>query len=245
MTEAEAPLLAGYDFVDFGCSAGGSMAFARDHLGARRGLGLDIDRRKVEATREAGFEAEVTDVTTLDPAQAGTTRFAILAHFLEHLPELALAEACIDAAVRVADEFVFIRQPWFDADEALREMGLKLYWSDWHGHPNHMRLAELRAPLDRMLRQGRIGGYVLFGRTPVTDSDDRTIHPLSAPRNQHHWELELHGAKPSVAFGFPVYRELGALVRTRADAVRAGAHRFLAGCVPLDGGGTLGQPAGA
>jgi hypothetical protein len=54
--------LKGFDFVDFGCSAGGSIVWAARKFGGRRGLGVDINPGKV--------------------------RFATMIDFLEHLPTL-------------------------------------------------------------------------------------------------------------------------------------------------------------
>lgn len=232
------PLLTDFDFVDFGCSTGSSLAFGVDHVGGRRGLGFDIDPRKVEKTRAAGYSAEVADVTKLDPAVVGTADFALMLHFLEHLPTAALAEACIDAAVRVADEFVLIRQPYFDADETLERLGLKLYWSDWHGHPNHMSAAALRAPLERLLGEGRIGGYVVFARGAIADSTHTAVHPVGSPRDQHAWTEAEHGPKPVVAFDPPIYREIGAVIRTRAAVVRPSVYVHLANAVALHEGGS-------
>ncbi len=43
--------LSAYDFVDFGCSSGDSIAFGKNHLGGHRGLGRDINPNKVGAAR--------------------------------------------------------------------------------------------------------------------------------------------------------------------------------------------------
>ena len=145
-----------YDFVDFGCSKGGSIDFAVKKLGGSRGVGLDVDPRKVEATRQAGYEAHIADVSELDPEKLGTTRFVVMAHFLEHLPTLDAASRCIRSAVRVADEFVFIRQPYFDADEYLASLGLRLYWSHWRGHKNHMKAADFHDILGDLLARRKI-----------------------------------------------------------------------------------------
>ncbi len=56
--------LSAYDFVDFGCSYGESIAFCKDQLGEHRGLRLDFDPKKVDAARAAGCDAEVAGITT-------------------------------------------------------------------------------------------------------------------------------------------------------------------------------------
>ena len=81
--ESRAIDISQYDFLDFGCSTGGSMRFGQQRLGGKRGLGIDIDEQKVAATRMAGYDAECVDLT--DPKRfSGKVRFTILSHFLEH-----------------------------------------------------------------------------------------------------------------------------------------------------------------
>ena len=104
-----------YDFVDFGCGQGGSIDAAERMFGGRRGIGLDIDSRKVDAVRMAGYEARVCDVTKIS-SKANSVRFVMMSHFLEHLPGRNDAVACIKSACNLAREFVFIQQPYFDAD---------------------------------------------------------------------------------------------------------------------------------
>lgn len=222
--------LGDYDFVDFGCSTGGSIQFAQKTLGGVRGLGLDINAAKVEAAKRAGFEAQLADVTALDPERLGTVRFVTMLHFLEHLTSLDLADQCIRAACRVADEYVFIRQPFFDADRYLEACGLRLYWSHWHGHRNHMKAADFQAILDDLLARRKIRRFVLFNRTPVVDSDDPCIHPLSSPINQHQWDGQVHDPKPYYKFQLPVYREIGAFIYTRAERLDEKPQRCLLSC---------------
>ncbi len=138
-----------FDYADFGSSKGGSLGYGQNVLGGKRGIGLDIDPEKVEQTRDAGFEAAEIDVTTL-VAQPDCVRFVTMIDFLEHLPGIPLAQQCIAAAVEASTEFVFIRQPWFDADGYLFSRGLKLCWSDWCGHPNAMTSLQLYRALSQL-----------------------------------------------------------------------------------------------
>ena len=48
--------LAPYDFVDFGCSSGGSIKFAMERLGGVNGIGVDLDPEylKAHAARPRG-----------------------------------------------------------------------------------------------------------------------------------------------------------------------------------------------
>jgi hypothetical protein len=230
MTVQPSATFDGYDFVDFGCSSGGSMQFAKHKLGGSRGVGLDIDQNKVDASRRAGFDAHVADVTAIDANSTGTVRFVTMMHFLEHLYTLEMAEKCIRSACSIADEFVFIRQPFFDADDYLAEFGLRLYWSHWHGHRNHMTAADFQRILEDLLSQGQIRRFILFNRTKITDSDDPCVHPLSSPINQHQWEAGKHAPKDYHEFDTGVYREVGAIIQTRAPKLDEKPLRLLLSC---------------
>ena len=219
-----------FDFVDFGCSTGGSMEFARGRLGGVRGLGLEMDPAKVAACRKAGFEAHEIDVSTLDPRRTGTVRFSVLSHFLEHLPSLKLAGKCIESAIAVSDEFVLIRQPYFDADYYLKALGLNLYWSNWIGHKNHMMARDFRDILDPLLARRRFRRYFMFSRSRIADSNDPCLHPLSSPIDQCEWDAAVHGEKPFYNFSVPVYREIGVLIHTRARKLDEKPRRFLLSC---------------
>ena len=197
-----------HDFVDFGCSTGGSMVFATRLLKGGPGFGIDIAPEKVAKARAAGHEAYVADARALLNAP-NAVRFAVLSHFLEHLPTIKDAIACIRSAVTVARDFVFIRQPWFDADGYLLSNGLKLYWSDWDGHTNTMSTLEMY----RAIRSAdRVAEFAIYGHEPIEDSTSTDIHPLSSPVNSHRWDEAAAGPKPHVTFSQPVYREMVAVI---------------------------------
>lgn len=203
--------LSEYDFLDFGCSGGGSMTFARDHFSAKRGLGLDIDQNKIAATKAAGFEAAYADLSV--PIEyLGKSRFAIMSHFLEHVPSPDIAGKIIETACLASTDFVFIRLPWFDSDGPLAQMKLKCFWSDWGGHTNHMTSAELYLILLRLRQRGLVYGFRIFGHVPVANANADCLIPLDAPVNQHHHNESLHGPKGAGALPFPCFRELIAMV---------------------------------
>ena len=203
--------LAGYDFLDFGCGAGGSIELGRIRFGGRRGLGLDNRPEKVAAAREAGYDAEVCDVTSL-MLQPDSVRFVLLSHFLEHLPSLADAKRCLLAACMVAREYVYVCQPYFDADGYLFDKGLKLYWSDWTGHPNRMTSLELYCCIRDIASRVPIQRFAIYRRGKITDSHETVIHAVASPVDQHDWQAMTHPEKPPTPFNYPVYKELGALI---------------------------------
>ena len=197
-----------FDFLDFGCSKGASLRFGMKTLKGRRGLGIDIDASKVEKTRQAGFQACQADIRGLD-AHPDCVDFVVMSHFLEHLPSLSDGNACIRTACTAARRFVFIRQPWFDADGYLFARNLKLYWSDWDGHPNAMTCLQLYRCLRQIRKASR---FRIYGRDRIWRSDDRAVIPLSAPSNSREWDPPPHSKRCMVDFQTPIYREVAAFV---------------------------------
>lgn len=196
-----------FDFVDFGCSVGGSMKFARTAFDGGRAIGIDIDETKVERTREAGYEAVLADAT--DPSQfSGQARFSILSHFLEHLPSYEAVARSLETAIRISEDFVFVRQPWFDSDGELFREGLKFYWSDWHGHPMTLTSLQMYRAVRKALDAGTIARATVYGFKSVVDTDDECVIPLSAPLNSSKFDPTLHGAKVSPPLQLTAYREL-------------------------------------
>ena len=200
-----------YDFVDFGCSKGGSIDWSMKFLGGKRGLGIDISPPKVTATKEAGFDA--IEYNLLKLPQEKLFRFAILSHMLEHVPDLKMVQAFIQAACVVSKEFVLIRQPYFDSDGMLFQHGLKTYWSDWHGHPNCMTTFDLYKILQRLKDKGLVKAFSIHGKTHIPHSDHPRVHPLSSPEDQHAYDPDIHPPKPKrIDFDFPVYFETVAFI---------------------------------
>ena len=167
------------DHIDFGCSKGGSLDFAKKRLGGERGLGIDIDLAKVAATHEAGFEAIQYDIAQLPNRKL--VRFVIMSHFLEHLPQLIDVKNMIRKACQISKKFVYIQQPFFDADGYLLEKGLKLFWSDWRGHPNRMTSLEMFLTQRDLQSEGFKFSFSLYAHKPVEDSNDPCVHRLNAP----------------------------------------------------------------
>jgi hypothetical protein len=224
--------LSPYDFVDFGCSLGGSIKFAQVAFAGGTGIGIDIDEKKVERTREAGYEAVLADAT--DPRQfAGHARFSVLSHFLEHLPSYETVVRSMDTAIRISDEFVFVRQPWFDSDGELLRDGLKFYWSDWHGHPMTLTSLQMYRTVRKALEAGSIARATIYGFKAVSDTDDECIIPLSAPLNSSKYDPEIHAAKPSPPIPITAYRELVVILAKKDPEITETLLRRFPGIVTL------------
>lgn len=203
-------VLSNYDFLDFGASAGGSLEFGRGRLGGTRGLGIDIDAQKLQLMRAAGYECVQGDVTKL-ALPADSVRFVVMSHLLEHLSGLADIQAAISSAARVASDFLFIRGPYFDADNYLESLGLRLYWSHWTGHTYHIGVTELALVLTRL----GLSDHLILLSGPIPDSSHPAVHPLASPIDQHEYDPGAHSPKPLVQFDRPVFQELVCFARLR------------------------------
>lgn len=190
------------------------MAFATRAFKGGAAVGIDIDPAKVERTRAAGHNAVLADATNPDQFE-GNVRFSIMSHFLEHLPDLETVSRAVSTAIRISDEFVFIRQPWFDSDPELLRMGLKFYWSDWHGHPMTLTSLQMYRTVRRHLDSGRIARVSIYGNTPVLSTDHEAVLPLSAPLNSGKYDQALHGKKKKAKFKIPAYKELVVVIAKR------------------------------
>ncbi len=205
--------LKGFDFIDFGCSAGGSIDWARKRFGGRRGLGVDISPDKVAAARAAGYEAMLADGARLDQF-TGKVRFATMIHFLEHLPSIEAARKVVATALSISRDFLYVRQPWFDSDGGLMRRGLKLYWSHWRGHPLPMTSLQAYALFEELRRARRCARFAIYGRGAIASSDDPAVLPLTAPSDSHQYEPARDGPKPSITLD-GVFTELVVIAAPR------------------------------
>jgi hypothetical protein len=188
------------DFLDLGSSKGGSIEYCRKRFEAGRGIGADLNERKVEQAKHAGFQAVRADAADLKLQKR--VRFVSMMQFLEHLPDLATVERVINSAAASATDFLFIHHPSFEGEEYLSGEGLRQYWWHWRGHPAHVRVADYCNMLDRAgLRQ-----YAIRYIDPITDSSHSAILPDSAPIDQLDYDHAAHGSKPFVRFPQPLWR---------------------------------------
>lgn len=198
--------LRAYDFLDFGAGVGRSLDFCTERLGGRRGLGIEINEDKVRKAQDLGREVVLGDILALpDDCRV---RFVSMMDFLEHLRTPKKVERILDVAVRCAEDFLFIRHPSFEDEAYLGELGLRQYWHDWGGHPSHLLLSDFARILDKL----GVHAWSVRFRKPIRSSDDPTIIPLGAPRNQLAYDPETCGPKPSIEFAKPVHRMLDILV---------------------------------
>jgi SAM-dependent methyltransferase len=199
-----------YEFLDFGCSKGSSLDFARRRFRARgAGLGVEIDPRKVAQALEKGFDVVEGDLHALRGKRC--VRFVSMVQFLEHLPELGEVERVIAKAAELATDFLYIHHPSFDAENLLLSQGLRLYYHHWAGHTAHVRSAQFFEIFERLgLLQ-----YCVRPQKPIFDSSHASILPSTAPIDQHEYDPHLHGPKPLLGFPEPIYQYLELFVALR------------------------------
>ncbi len=199
------------NYIDIGCSKGDSLDFLQKVLPLKRGIGIDIDNQKIKIAKERGFDVHLMDI--FDIPNKKLINFSTLFHILEHLtPDISTYEF-LNKIISFSKDFVFIRQPYFDADNLLAKAGLKFFWSDWHGHPNHMLHKDFVKIFERLREEKLILDYTIYGHIPILDSSSDTLLPLSVPIDQLGYDKSKHGEKPIVKFNFLAFREIMAVIR--------------------------------
>ena len=218
-----------YEFIDFGCSHGGSVKQAAKLFDTRGcGIGVDINPEKIRLARKNGVDA--INFKIQDIPEEKLFRFTVMSHFLEHVPSFTDVKKFIEKSCKISTEFVFIKQPYFDADGYLFRNGFKCFWSDWRGHPNCMSSLVFHNVLSQLRNRGLLSDFSIHARGPIDDSDDRRIHPIESPIDQHEYDPDMHPPKRAgFRFEFPVYYEL--VVFVSIDSVR---HEGLCSRYPCD-----------
>ncbi len=252
-----------YDFLDFGCSSGGSIEHYEKIFRAK-GLGLDIDPKKVKLSIQKGFDAIVFDITKIEIKQKvrlgimsyflkhiqsifdsivfditkielkQKVRFCIMSHFLEHIPSIKNVKILIEKACFVIDEFLIIRQPYFDADHYLFINGFKFFWSDWTGHSNHMTLLNFYNILKPLKDNNKLKKFSFYGLHPVIDSNNDAIHNLDSPTNQHAWNKQKHSVKNYIKFSIPIYKEILVIVDLNGSSTEQVISKFKTKLYPIN-----------
>ncbi len=168
-----------FDFYDFGCGSGGNLSFVQRIFPDLLGLGIDIDPKKISVARDNNLQAILYDILKIDENK--TVDFITMAHFLEHLNSLEEVSVFIKKAIKLARSFVHIRQPFFDADGALFQSHLKMYWSDWRGHKNNTTSLDFYKIGRDLLNANLIKSFEIYGRGIIDLKSNDVIGPVSLP----------------------------------------------------------------
>jgi hypothetical protein len=199
-----------YDFIDLGCSSGGSIKHCMKRFEVERGIGIDLDPRKVASTQEAGYDAVVADASSLSIDRQ--VSFVSALDFFEHLPDLVTVERILGAAARSARDFLFIRHPSFEGQEQVEALGLRQYWWHWHGHTAHVRVADYCSMFDRL----GLGQYMIRYVERIESSSHPSLIPTSMPIDQTADDAAEITEKPRVGFSPPLWRHQDIFVALRA-----------------------------
>lgn len=205
-----------FAYYDFGCSSGGFMAFLKKIIPTIAGVGIDLDEKKLEKLHKNGFIGN--NIRIEDLPDVKHVNFVTMSHFLEHLGSLNDSRMALSKGIRIAKDFVFIRQPWFDSDGLLIPFGLKFYYSDWSGHKNKMTSLDFYLILKDVLNKKEIFGFKIYGRGLVSDGLSDLLIPLSAARNQGKYDPLIHGKKEfTEKFPFKIFREIVVVIQIGKD----------------------------
>lgn len=198
-------------FLDFGCSTGESLLFGKAVLDGQEGLGIDINPNKIKIATARGLSVINYDIK--DIPNEKVVDFTIMSHFLEHVPNFNDVIEFINKACIISKNFVFVRQPYFDADGLLFDLGLKTYYSDWRGHPNKMSSLSFYSILRDLKDKNIISGFLIGANSKIASSADTVIHPLCSPIDQHHFNSKVHPEKDqSINFDFDLFKEIVVLI---------------------------------
>lgn len=216
------------EFFDFGCSNGGSIESVKTFFGDdSKGMGFDISPTKLETASSRNHL--VTSFNILKLPDESLVNFTTLFHILEHIDSQVTVKRLLQKACAVSKEFVFLKQPFFDADPYLFSHGLKLYWSHWHGHPNRMTSLEMYLILVDLLDTKKIVGFSIYGKKRIPDSACSQVLPLNAPIDQHDYDPDKHPPKRTdLVFDVPVFYELAALIEIQKGTGEKFVERYRA-----------------
>ena len=194
--------LSAYDFIDFGSSRGGCIDFAIKKLGGKRGLGIELHKKRADDLNKKGYPCINADVTTLNLPKK-SVRFVTMSHFLEHLHNIPEVLYVIKLAARTTTDFVFIEGPTFDFDDYLKSKGFKFFWCDWTGHTLPMTTGLLK----EIFKKLKLSNYTLLvEKRYITNSLSPDIHPLNSPKNQHAYNIAKHPLKETIKFDAKIFR---------------------------------------
>jgi hypothetical protein len=210
------------DFIDVGGSKGDySYGLIKSMYGYEGGLAIDINPKKVKLALENNVPAVRLDASKMGIFSDNACKLVSIVHTLEHLPNLAVVEAVLKSALRVASNTVFIRGPMYYIDY-LKPMGFQFYWSHWRGHPC---LIEPHKILDIVAKSAISMGWTqdnisheLRFLDRVESSSDPCIHAASGLIDRHDFNPKIDPPKNGfVKFEREIYKEFELVFTLKKD----------------------------
>jgi hypothetical protein len=174
-------------------------------------LGIELQDKYRNDVEGQGYRFQVTDVTSEGALAALPEADYYLAwDFLEHLPTKAWSDAVVKTMLHKARKGVWCRMPSFEQDEstgegALKQLGLRFAWTNWHGHPSHYLVEECVNAINEYKQEqnrGSLAVKVKPGRR-VRATDDKSVVPIDSPIDTVKYEPKL-GHRPFQKFDPPL-----------------------------------------
>lgn len=193
--------MSNYKFLDVGCKIGKSFAVAKEFgYSDKQGFGIDINQKHINTFNASGYAGIVASATSI-PFPDGSFELVIFNHVLEHMKGAENGKLALSECLRVASRVLYVGLPFFDEDAYLNSLGLKTFYSDWHGHPNKVHLKTLTTEW--------LAGYKceVNMMKKLTNSMFPEILPIGAPPDSGDYNPELHGPKPNIEFDRDIWRE--------------------------------------
>ncbi|WP_425395403.1 class I SAM-dependent methyltransferase [Aeoliella sp.] len=201
-----------YSFIDLGCGTGESIAHCENQFKRGKGIGFDISPSKIAGAIDNGYPAIFADVTKTD-FDDDLVDFCTMMDFLEHLRTEEAAVAILEAAGKVAKDFLFIRHPSFEDRDYLESLELKLDWTDWSGHRNRMLLSDFH----RVFASLGWSDYIIIPQKQILSSDHPAIVPVTAATDTVRYNATVHGSKRFLTFNRPLWTQFDIYVRLSPD----------------------------
>ena len=190
------------DFVDIGCSTGGSFNFAKGRYG-KNGLGIDIEPEKVKQSINNSAPAVQLNACNIKIFNDNATKVVTMLDFLEHLPDLDTIARVLKESTRIASNSIFIKGPMF-YDEYLNNLGLQFYWSNWTGHPTHVEPVNII----EIMEKNNQSNYKLHYIDQVYNSKNKCIHPLNGHEDRHDYDPVMDPVKDmNIVFEKKIYKQ--------------------------------------
>lgn len=216
--------------VDMGCKLGnaiqefvkkGSLYYDDDIRSIKPGDCLGVDRQdRFRGDLEArGYRFLHLDITAENALlQLPAADYYLAWDFLEHLPNLDWVSAVVKVMLHKARKGVWIRMPSFEQDAtgegALKEMGLRFAWTNWHGHPSAV-LVEDVVRIVNDYKAETLRSSVSLKLKPskrVMATDDPCVVPIDAPMDTAAYNPNL-GVKPVKNLDPPLVAQWEAVIK--------------------------------
>jgi hypothetical protein len=224
-----------YDCLDIGADIN-SLQWARDLLGVKRPLGLNIEEKRLNSMVEAGEHC--ININAFDIPNNLSFEYIVMSHFLEHLESEARVFEILSRSMSIARNGIFIAGPHFESDTYIRNFGVKFVWGDWIDHRSRFSVSTF-IPFLAHKMPGRVTLSLGF---PAYDSQADNIVALTERSDIDSYIKDAAVCKPEIKFPRPAFQEFVAFVdcsETGTPAFASEVHRRRHGVdgakVPSDG----------